>query len=324
MASPVVVDGQFVLFPEIEAYHADYLEVGDGHRLFYEEVGNPQGRPVVFLHGGPGGNILPNYRRFFDPDHYRIILFDQRGSGQSRPHAELRANTTWDLVSDIEKLRAHCGVEAWQVFGGSWGTTLALCYAISHPARVTAMILRGIFLCRPWEIGWLYQQGASRLFPDAFELFQAQIPPPERGDMVAAYHPRLTHADEQIRLSAAKAWSAWEAAISKLIPDPQLVENFEEDLFALAFARIECHYFIHKGFFASDNWILENIAPIQEIPTRIVHGRYDAVCPVENAWELHKLMPRSELFITPDAGHAAMEPGTLHALIDATEAFKRF
>lgn len=320
--TPVVEQGRFGLFPEIEAYHTGFLEVGDGHRLYYEEAGNPQGQPVVFIHGGPGGNILPRYRRFFDPDFYRIILFDQRGSGQSLPHAELAGNTTWELVADMEKLRIDRGISRWQLFGGSWGTTLALAYAITHPQRVSGLILRGIFLCRPWEIGWLYQQGASRVFPDAFDGFAAVIPPDERHDMVGAYYRRLTHADAGIRLTAAKAWSTWEAAISKLIPDAQLIEAFEEDAFALAFARIECHYFIHKGFFATDNWLLENLAAVRHLPVRIIHGRYDVVCPVENAWELHKLWPGSQLTITPDAGHSAMEPGTLHALIDATEAFK--
>ncbi|HEY9842159.1 MAG TPA: prolyl aminopeptidase, partial [Candidatus Obscuribacterales bacterium] len=231
-------------------------------------------------------------------------------------------NTTWKLVADIETLRETLGVDKWLILGGSWGSTLALAYAISHPDRVTGLILRGIFLCRPWEIQWLYQQGASRLFPDAFEKYLEVIPEDERQDLVSAYHQRLTSPDAAIRLEAAKAWSTWEAATSKLLPDPELIEAFEQDLFALAFARIECHYFSHHSFFASDNWLLENVAKIQSIPCRIVHGRYDVVCPVQNAWELHRLWPGSQLTIVPDAGHSAMEPGILHALIEATEEMK--
>lgn len=323
MASPTLLDGRYLLFPEIQARVSGFLEVGDGHRLYYEESGNPQGQPVVFLHGGPGGGVNEKYRRFFDPDHYRIILFDQRGAGKSTPHAGLEANTTWHLVADIEKLREHCGVESWQVFGGSWGSTLALAYAITHPEQVTSLVLRGIFLCRPWEIQWLYQQGASRLYPDAFDNYLAVIPENERHDLVKAYYQRLTSEDPSIRLQAAKAWSVWEAATSKLIPDTALMDQFEEDDFALAFARIECHYFSHDSFFKTDNWLLEQVAKIQQIPGRIVHGRYDIVCPVQNAWELHKLWPKSQLTIVPDAGHSAMEPGILHALIEATEAFKQ-
>ncbi|PKL77108.1 MAG: prolyl aminopeptidase [Candidatus Melainabacteria bacterium HGW-Melainabacteria-1] len=317
-----MTDGRFELFPALEANFSEFLEVGDGHRLYYEESGNPDGQPVVFLHGGPGGGAVARYRRFFDPEHYRIILFDQRGAGKSLPHAGLEANTTWDLVRDIEKLREKLGVTRWLVFGGSWGSTLALSYAITHPERVMGLILRGIFLCRPWEIQWLYQQGASRLFPDAFDDYLAVIPAAERHDLVAAYHRRLTSEDEAVRLGAAKAWSVWEAATSKLFPDPKLMSDFEEDHFALAFARIECHYFSHNAFFEGDNWLLENLEPIRDIPGRIVHGRYDVVCPVQNAWELHQRWPESQLTIVPDAGHSAMEPGNLHALIEATEAFK--
>jgi len=324
MVSPILNNTQrYELFPPIEARLSGYLDVGDGHSLYYEEAGNPQGQPVLFLHGGPGGGVNPTYRRFFDPDHYRIILFDQRGAGKSTPHAGLEANTTWDLVADIERLRQHCGVDKWLVFGGSWGSTLALAYAETRPKRVTGLILRGIFLCRPWEIQWLYQVGASRLYPDAFDKYLAVIPEDERHDLVSAYYQRLTSEDPAVRLQAAKAWSSWEAATSKLIPDANLVAIFEEDLFALAFARIECHYFSHNSFFDSDNWLLENVSAIQDIPGMIVHGRYDVVCPVQNAWELHKLWPKAELKIVPDAGHSALEPGILHALVAATEAFKQ-
>ncbi|MGV3524157.1 MAG: prolyl aminopeptidase [Candidatus Sericytochromatia bacterium] len=323
MASPQLHNGQYSLFPEIEPRHAGFLPVGDGHSLYYEESGNPDGQPVVFLHGGPGGGVTSTYRRFFDPDHYRIVLFDQRGAGQSTPHAHLEHNTTWDLVSDMEKLRAHLGIERWLVFGGSWGSTLALAYAITHAERVTGLVLRGIFLCRPWEIQWLYQQGASRLYPDAFANYLAAIPAAEHGDLVKAYYQRLTSDDPAVRLAAAKAWSVWEAATSKLIPDTDLMAHFEEDDFALAFARIECHYFSHDSFFASDNWLLENVAKIQHIPGYIVHGRYDVVCPVQNAWELHQLWPSAELTIVPDAGHSALEPGILHTLIRYTEACKQ-
>lgn len=311
------------LYPPLEAYHTDFLDVPGGHRLYYEESGNPQGQPVVFLHGGPGGGVNPQYRRFFDPAHYRIILFDQRGAGQSTPHAGLENNSTWDLVADIERLRQHCGVEQWLVFGGSWGSTLALAYAQTHPERVSGLVLRGIFLCRPWEIQWLYQQGASRLYPDAFDKYLAVIPEAERGDLVKAYYARLTADDPRVRLEAARAWSVWEAATSKLIPDNDLMLSFEEEAFALAFARIECHYFTHNAFFKSDNWLLENIAPMQQIPGVIVHGRYDVVCPVQNAWELHKVWPAAKLTIVPDAGHSAMEPGIRHALLTATDAFRR-
>lgn len=311
------------LYPPIEAYRQGFLDVPGGHRLYYEESGNAQGQPVVFLHGGPGGGVNPLYRRFFDPAHYRIILFDQRGAGQSTPHAGLENNTTWDLVADIERLRTHCGVDQWLVFGGSWGSTLALAYAQTHPERVTGLVLRGIFLCRPWEIQWLYQQGASRLYPDAFDRYLAAIPAAEHGDLVKAYYTRLTADDPAVRLAAARAWSVWEAATSKLIPDSDLMLSFEEEAFALAFARIECHYFTHDAFFKTDNWLLENIAPMQQIPGVIVHGRYDVVCPVQNAWELHKVWPAADLTIVPDAGHSAMEPGIRHALLTATDAFRR-
>lgn len=315
-------NNHYQLFPEIEAYASGHLQVSDLHSLYYEESGNPQGKPVVFLHGGPGGGVSPKYRRFFDPEFYRIILFDQRGAGKSLPHAELQDNTTWDLVADIERLRTHLNIEQWLVFGGSWGSTLALSYAITHPDRVKGLVLRGIFLCRPSEIEWLYQQGAHRLYPDAWENYLAPIPAAEQGDLVKAYYQRLTSSDANIRVEAAKAWSVWEAATSKLIPDTQLMEDFEEDDFALAFARIECHYFSHNSFFATDSYLLENVDKIRHIPCRIVHGRYDVVCPVISAWDLKKAYPEANLTIVPDAGHSAMEPGILHELVNSTQMFR--
>lgn len=309
-------------YPPIEPRQTLRLKVDEIHELYVEEVGNPKGQPVVFLHGGPGGGISPDHRRYFDPEHYRIILFDQRGAGESTPSASLEKNTTWDLVADIEKVREHFGIKTWHVFGGSWGSTLALAYAIRHPERVSALILRGIFLCRPSEIRWFYQEGASHIFPDAWDPYFEHIPAEERGDFVKAYYKRLTHPDEKIRLAAAKTWSKWEAATSRLYVDPKSIEEFDDPTYALAFARIECHYFIHNAFFETDNWILENVSRLRKIPGWIVQGRYDVVCPVRSAWDLHKLWPESRLKIIPDAGHAAAEPGIRSALIEATDAAK--
>lgn len=309
-------------FPEIEAYDKGQLKVSDLHTLYYEESGNPQGRPVVFLHGGPGGGVSPDHRRYFDPKTYRIVLFDQRGSGQSTPCAELKDNTTWDLVKDTETLRQHLGIEKWVVFGGSWGSTLALTYAITHPDRVKALILRGIFLCRPSEIKWFYQEGASQMFPDVWDQYVQVIPPEERHDMVNAYYRRLTHANADIRLQAAKAWSKWEAATSRLIIDPSAIEEFDDPEYALSFARIECHYFTNNAFFPNDNYLLENVQKIRNIPGYIVQGRYDVVCPPRSAWDLHKAWPEAQFKFIADSGHAASEPGTRSALIEATEACK--
>ena len=309
-------------FPEIEPRQTLRLKVDARHELYVEEVGNPNGQAVVFLHGGPGGGISPDHRRYFDPNHYRIILFDQRGSGQSTPIADLTDNTTWDLVADIEKIREHFGIQKWHVFGGSWGSTLALSYAIKHPDRVSALLLRGIFLCRPSEIKWFYQEGASHLFPDVWEKYQAVIPPAERTDFVSAYHKRLTSEDRSVRLQAAKAWSQWEAATSRLYYDSKAVEEFEEPDYALSFARIECHYFMNNAFFETDNWLLENIHRIRQIPGWIVQGRYDVVCPARSAWDLHKAWPEAKFTIIADAGHSASEPGIRSALIEATEAAK--
>lgn len=310
------------LFPEIEPYNKGTLKVSDIHTLYWEECGNPQGQPVIFLHGGPGGGIATDHRRFFDPNTYRIILFDQRGAGQSTPSAELRENTTWDLVNDTEKIREMLKIDKWLVFGGSWGSTLALTYAITHPERVKGLVLRGIFLCRPSEIKWFYQEGASQIFPDVWDEYLKPIPAEERGDMVRSYYKQLTSDNEEVRLRAAKAWSKWEAATSRLIVDPKAIDEFDDPEYALAFARIECHYFINNAFFASDNWILENVHRIRHIPAVIVQGRYDVVCPARSAWDLHKAWPEAKITIVPDAGHAAAEPGTRSALIEATESFK--
>jgi len=310
------------LYPSVEPYEEGMLSVSEIHTIHYEQVGNPNGKPVVFLHGGPGGGIIPDYRRYFDPMAYRIVLFDQRGSGKSTPHASLEENTTWHLVEDIEKLRNHLGIESWQVFGGSWGSTLSLAYAITHPDRVRQLVLRGIFLCRPKEIKWFYQDGASWIFPDVWEQFVNVIPGPERGDMVTAYYRRLTSEDPEVRLQAARAWSIWEGSTSKLFQDENLIEEFSDAEFATAFARIECHYFMHNAFFETENFLIENIGRIRHIPAVIVQGRYDVVCPITSAWELHRAWPEADLEIIPDAGHSASEPGTINALVLATDKYR--
>lgn len=308
------------LYPPIEPNETGWLEVGDGHEIYYEESGNRDGKPVVFLHGGPGGGSTPRMRQFFNAERYRIIVFDQRGSGKSRPHASLDANTSWDLVSDIEKIREKLSIERWQVFGGSWGSTLALAYAQTHPHRVTELVLRGIFMLRMKEIHWFYQHGASEIFPDLWQQFLDPIPEEERGDLLHAYHRRLTGDDEEIRLRAAKAWSMWEGSTSMLVPSDQIAKVFGEDDMAMAMARIECHYFVNGGFFR-DNQLFEDIERIRHIPAVIVQGRYDVICPVVTAWELSQAWPEAELRIVPDAGHAAFEPGNVDALVTATDRF---
>ncbi len=309
------------LYPPIEPYRTGRLQVSPVHELYYEESGNPAGKPAVFLHGGPGGGSDPKQRRFFHPAKYRIICFDQRGCGKSTPYASLEANTTWDLVADTEKLREHLAIERWQVFGGSWGSTLALAYAETHPDRVTELVLRGIFLLRKQEIDWFYQRGASILYPDAWEPYLAHIPEAERGDLLTAYYRRLTSEDAAVRLAAAKIWSGWEGATSKLLPDLAFAGHYEEDEFALAFARIEAHYFYHKGFFETDDQLLRNASRIRQIPGVIVQGRYDVVCPMESAWALHRACPEAELILTPDSGHSAFEPPNCRALVAATDKF---
>jgi proline iminopeptidase len=311
------------LYPEIAPFDTGRLQVSPVHEIYYEQVGNPRGKPAVFLHGGPGGGIVSDYRRYFDPERYRVVLFDQRGSGQSTPHASLEDNTTWHLVSDIEQLREHLGIERWQVFGGSWGSTLALAYAETHPQRVSELVLRGIFLCRPQEIRWFYQEGAGAIFADVWEEYVKVIPEAERGDMVSAYYRRLTSDDYAVRLEAARAWSIWEGSTSKLFFDPAMIEKFADPEFALAFARIECHYFMNNSFFSTDNYLIENVEKIRHLPGVIVQGRYDVVCPLVSAWELHRAWPEAELHIIPDAGHSISEPGIIAALITATDDFAR-
>ena len=314
------------LYPAIKPYNSGMLRVSDVHQIYFEECGNPKGKPAVFLHGGPGGGTDPKMRRFFDPKRYRIVLFDQRGSGKSKPHASLEANTTWDLVADTEKVRTHLGIDKWLVFGGSWGSTLALAYAETHPERVTEMVLRGIFLLRRSELEWFYQnpEGAASIYPDLWEPYVEQIPPSERGDMMAAYYKRLTSPDPEVVRKAAVAWSVWEGATSYLRTNSDYVTKFEEDAaYAGAFARIECHYFVNKGFLKSDNQLIEEVGRIRHIPAVIVQGRYDMVCPMRSAWHLHKAWPEADLRIVGTAGHSAFEVGITSELITATDRFSR-
>ena len=312
-------------YPEIEPYDSGMLDVGDGQHLYWEASGNPKGKPVVFLHGGPGGEVSPRHRRAFDPEKYRIILFDQRGAGKSRPHASdpgynLAVNTTWHLVADIERLREHVGVEQWQVFGGSWGSTLALAYAQTHPTRVTELVLRGIFTLRKSELDWFYEGPAGQIFPDVWEQFEAQIPVAERGSFIQAYHRRLNDPDPAVHEPAAVAWSTWESSAITLLPHPEIVETFTNPHFALAFARIENHYFVNKGWM-EDGQLLANAHLLRNIPTVIVQGRYDICTPPVTAWDLHRALPEAEFILVPDAGHSFDEPGILSALIEATDRF---
>ncbi|HEY9598128.1 MAG TPA: prolyl aminopeptidase [Cyanophyceae cyanobacterium] len=309
------------LYPPIEPYNQGTLTVSDLHTIYFEQSGNPDGKPIVFFHGGPGGGSIPEYRQYFDPVKWRIVIFDQRGCGKSTPHAEIQENTTWDLVEDIEKLRIHLGIEQWVVFGGSWGSTLALAYSETHPERCRGLILRGIFMLRKKEIDWFYQEGASYIFPDAWEEYVKPIPETERHDFLSAYYRRLTSPDAQTRLEAARAWSVWEASTSKLLQDPNLIVRFGGDRFADAFARIECHYFMHNGFFEPDDQLLRNVDHIRHIPGVIVQGRYDVVCPMISAWELHRAWPEAEFIVVPDAGHSMSEPGIRTALLNATDKF---
>lgn len=311
-----------MLYPPIEPYATGYLPVSSLHTLWYEESGNPKGVPVVFLHGGPGGGTSPNMRRFFDPAHYRIVLFDQRGCGRSTPRTELAENTTWHLVDDIERLRVHLGIERWFVFGGSWGSTLALAYAERHPERVRGLVLRGIFLLRRFELEWFYQSGASLVFPDLWEDFLAPIPEVERGDLISAYHRRLTCDDPAVRLEAARAWAKWEARTSFLRGNADYVASFDDDAHALEFARIESHYFVHGGFLKTEDQLLRDAHRLAGIPGVIVHGRYDLVCPLRSAWDLKRAWPAADLRIVPDAGHSAFEPGNTAALVEAMDAFR--
>lgn len=308
-------------YPPIEPFQTFRMQVSDIHEIHGEQCGNPDGKPIIFLHGGPGGGLDPNHRRYFHPEKWRVILFDQRGCGRSTPFGNLEQNTTPDLVSDMEAIRIKLGIDKWHVFGGSWGSTLALAYAVAHPERVCGLILRGIFLLRKKEIHWFYQHGASEIFPEEWDKFLAPIPEAERSDLLTAYHKRLNSQDSRILSEAAKAWSIWEGSTSKLLPDPNMVEHFGEDAFAYAFARIENHYFMNKGFFPEDNYLLNHCHRFAHIPGVIVQGRYDMPCPVRSAWDLHKLWKRSELKIIPDAGHSASEMGIIDALVQATDFF---
>lgn len=308
------------LYPAIEPYALHRLPVSGGHELYIEECGNPAGIPAVFLHGGPGAGCGSSHRRFFDPARYRIVLFDQRGSGRSTPHAGLEQNSTWDLVADIEGVRELLDIDRWLVFGGSWGSTLGLAYAETHPERVSALVLRGIFLCRPEEIHWFYQQGASWVFPDYWQAFLEPIPAAEQGDLLHAYHRRLTGDDEAVMLDAAKAWSIWEARCATLLPDDGIRTAFADAHMALSLARIECHYFVNQSFMAP-NQLIRDAGRLADIPGVIIHGRYDLICPLHSAWELHQAWPQAEFQVIPDAGHAAFEPGIATALVAATDRF---
>ncbi len=312
------------LYPAIEPYREFDLKVSELHTIHIEESGNPNGKPVIFLHGGPGGGIEPIYRQYFNPRKWRVIIFDQRGCGKSTPHAELRENTTWDLVADIETIRRYLDIDKWAVFGGSWGSTLSLAYSQTHPNRTTELILRGIFMLRQIELHWFYQEGASYIFPDAWEKYLEPIPENEQGDLIEAYYKRLTSNDERVRIEAAKAWSIWEASTSKLYQNEQSLHHFGNPKIAEAFARIECHYFINRGFFDDENQLLNNIDKIRHIPTVIVQGRYDVVCPMRSAWDLHRAFPEAEFIVVPDSGHSMTEPGIAKELVKTTDKFEDF
>ena len=312
-------------YPEIEPYETGMLPVGDGQRLYWEASGNPRGKPAVFLHGGPGGETGPRHRRAFDPEKYRIILFDQRGAGKSRPHAsepdyDLAVNTTWHLVADLEVLREELGIEAWQVFGGSWGSTLALAYAQTHPSRVTELVLRGIFTGRKSELDWLYEGPAGSIFPEVWEQYAAQVAPGDGDGYIAAYHRLLNDPDPAVHLPAAVAWSAWESSVITLLPNPQLVDTFSDPHFALAFARIENNFFVHRCWLG-EGQLIANAPLLAGIPTVIVQGRYDICTPPVTAWDLYRALPEAEFVMVPDAGHSFDEPGILSALIEATDRF---
>ncbi|OAY83004.1 Proline iminopeptidase [Ananas comosus] len=315
------------LYSHVEPYSSGFLKVSKIHTLYWEQSGNPHGHPVVFLHGGPGSGTSPSNRRFFNPEFYRIILFDQRGSGRSTPHACLEENTTWDLVDDIEKLREHLEIPEWQfqimqVFGGSWGSTLALVYSQLHPEKVTGIILRGIFMLRKKELDWFYEGGAAAIFPDAWEPFRDFIPEEERDNFIVAYNKRLNSADMDVQAKAAKIWTTWEMMTANLIQSEENIKRGEDDTFSLAFARIENHYFLNKGFLPSNSYILENVDKIRHIKAVIVQGRYDVCCPMMSAWDLHKAWPEAEFKVVADAGHSASEVGIAAELVAANEKFK--
>jgi len=311
----------------VEPYDTGFIKVGDGHELYYEQVGNPTGPVIVFLHGGPGGGVDPSVRRFFDAKHYRVVLFDQRGAGKSRPNAGasdegLYKNTTDHLVTDIETIRQHLGIDKWVVFGGSWGSTLALAYAEAHPTQVKGLILRGIFGCRRKELLWMYQEGASFIYPDEWEKYLSVIPEVERGDLLSAYHRRLMGTDEKEKVKCAKAWTGWEMVTSRLYLDREMIQHGEEDDFAKTFARIENHYFVYGAFLKTDAQLFEEAHKLRHIPGIIIQGRYDLVCPAYSAWELHRQWPEAELVFVDDSGHSAREPGILSELVKATDKFR--
>jgi len=312
------------LYPPVEPFNTFYLNVSSIHTIFVEESGDPNGKPIIFLHGGPGGGIEPIYRQYFNPKKWRIIIFDQRGCGKSIPHAELKENTTWDLVEDIEKIRKYLKIKSWVVFGGSWGSTLSLTYAIKHSNRCKGLILRGIFLLRKIEIDWFYQEGCSYIYPDAWEEYLEVIPKNKRDNLVKAYYEKLTSNNVKSRIEAAKSWSKWEASTSKLIQNQKSLHHFDNEKVAEAFARIECHYFTNRGFFDSDTWILDNVSKIKHIPNIIIQGRYDVVCPMRSAWDLHEKWEKSNLIIIPDAGHSMLEKGIQEKLIEYTDKFIKY
>jgi proline iminopeptidase len=307
-------------YPEIEPYASGHLDVGDGHVIYWERAGTPGAKPAVFLHGGPGGGIAPVHRRLFDPALYDVTLFDQRGCGRSTPHAGIEANTTWHLVADIERLREMAGVERWLVFGGSWGSTLALAYAETHPERVSELVLRGIYTVTRAELDWYYQFGVSEMFPDKWEAFVAPVPEAERGDLIGAYRRILTGNDRDKQIEAARAWSRWEGSTITLLPDPDLTDQFGEADYALAFARLENHYFVH-GCWMEEGQLIRDAHRIKDIPGVIIHGRYDMPCPARYAWQLHKAWPKADFHLVEGAGHAYSEPGILDRLIRATDRF---
>lgn len=321
MASPMSSDRR-TLFPAIDPYASGHLDVGDGHLVYWELCGNPDGIPAVFLHGGPGGGCSPDHRRLFDPERYNVLLFDQRGCGRSKPHASLEANTTWHLVEDIERLRGKLGVDRWLVFGGSWGSALALAYAQTHTDRVSGLVLRGVFTLRRAELLWFYQEGASWLFPDLWEGFLAPIPDDERGDLIAAYHRRLTDPDPAVQIEAALAWSLWEGQTLTLKPNPALKDQHGNADYARAFARIENHFFVHGGFM-EEGQLIRDAGRLKDVPGVIIQGRYDACTPIRTAWDLHRAWPEARFIVVPDAGHAFDEPGILDGLIAATDTFGR-
>jgi proline iminopeptidase len=311
-----------VAYPPIEPYASGRIKVSPVHEIHWEECGNPHGKPAILIHGGPGGGSNDFMRRLHDPSVYRIVLFDQRGCGRSTPHASLVDNTTWHLVADMERIREERGIERWQVVGGSWGSTLGLAYAQTHPERVSEIVLRGIFTLRREELSWFYQAGCHQIFPDAWEGFLAPIPPDERHDMIAAYHRRLTSADRAIQIEAARAWSIWEGTTISLLPDPARIAKFGQDDYAVAFARIECHYFMNAGFFERDDQLIADVGRIRRIPGVIVQGRYDVVTPMRTAWDLHAAWPEADFRLVGDAGHAVTEPGITREIVAATDRFR--